>query len=248
LSEKQDVNKLIQDGLAALKKNKNAIALELFDLVLKLSPKNTMAMNNKGVALRKMGRIKEAIDCYNEALKYDPKLSMALLNKARALKVQQKFDLALFTYEDILEIQPEHPLALEESERVRNLLSRRAHLKLEGFEQEALNKEKELLEEQKEELLDFFEESKRSISDSVEKIAELFEMENHIEAEKHRTKISQAIVSFNDQIYNRILTISQEFSTIDFEEECRELIDNWQVFKENKLAELENMKLKTYSQ
>ena len=241
MSKQNEIEILMKDGLNALKKNKNQKALEIFEKVLSKDPENTMAQNNKGVALRKLNRLDEAIQCYNKALKTNPKLTIALLNKARALKVQQKFDLALFIYEDILEIEPEHPFALDESERVKNLLSRRAHIKSEGYEDEALGKEKELLQERRTELLDFFEESKKSIGDSVERIGELYELGSSNEAEEQRNKITEAIISFNDQIFDRILNISEEFVTLDFEEECRELIDNWQEFKESKLEELKNM-------
>ena len=242
MNKSKETEKIIQEGLIALKNNKNQKALELFTKVIQIDPKDTMAWNNKGVSLRKLGRIDEAIECYNEALKIDPNLTMALLNKARALKVQKKFDMALFTYEDILEIQPQHPLAIEESERVRNLLSRRAHYKSEGIEKDRKEKEElNNLEERKAELREFFEESQKSIGDSVERIVEMFSTGSDEEKLQNRDKILSAVISFNDQLQDRIERISGEFSTLDFEEECRESLDNWETFKEQKIEELKKL-------
>ena len=201
-----------------------------------------MAWNNKGVALRKLGKIEDAINCYNKALSIDSDLSRALLNKARALKMQKKFDLALFTYEDILELHPEHREATEESERVRNLLSRQVQLtQVEVTVNEKESEERKLFQERNEELMEFLEESRKSISDSVEKIEEIFTSGIKEEALEHRDRILNALISFNEQLLNRIRNINDEFVTLDFEEEMRELIDKWNAFKDAKIEELKNL-------
>ncbi len=237
-----NAEKLIQNGLDALSKNKNNKALELFSQALKLDPKNTIAWNNKGVALRKLGKTEEAINCYNKALSISPDSSQTLVNKARALKILKKFDLALFTYEDILELDPEHQEALEERERVRNLLARRAKMSSKGEDITQIeNKEKELLEERKKDLVDFLEESQISIGDSVQRIEEMFTHGIQEEALDQREKITRAIVSFNKQITDRIKAVTEEFSTLDFEKECQESLAIWHSFKDKKLEELQKM-------
>ena len=237
-----EVKKLIQDGLANLKKNQLDEALKKFNKALNEDPKNTMAWNNKGVVLRKQGKINEALECYNKALSFDPKLTRAMLNKARALKVQKKFDLALFTYEEILEIEIEHPIAIAESERVRILLSKRAQLKsIDKQTKEQEIEENAKLIDRKEELIEFLEESKTSISDNVEGITDMFTHGIKEEAIEQRDKIKQAIISFNDQMLNRIELIADEFITLDFEEECREMIDAWDDFKNTKIDELQKL-------
>jgi tetratricopeptide (TPR) repeat protein len=242
MAKSESIKKLLNKGLEALKKNKNEKAIEFFDQVITIDSDNTMAWNNKGVALRKLGKIEDALNCYNKALTIDPNLTRALLNKARALKMQKKFDLALFTYEDILELQPEHPIAEEESERVRNLLSRRAQkIQVEEISQKEIE-EKKIFQERKDELIEFLEESRRSIGDSVEKIEKIFTSGIREEALEHRDRIVNAIESFNEQLFNRIKNISDEFLTLDFEEEMRELIDNWDDFKDSKISELKEMK------
>lgn len=234
-----EVKKLIQDGLTNLKNNRLDEALKNFNQALNADPKSTMAWNNKGVVLRKQGKIEDALECYNKALSLDPELTRAMLNKARALKVQKKFDLALFSYEEILEIDPEHPIAIAESERVRILLSKRAQMKAEN--KQTKDKEFEeiaLLEDKKQELAEFLEESRTSIADNVEGITEMFTHGIKEEAIEQRDKIKQAIISFNDQILNRIELMADEFLTLDFEEECREMIDAWDNFKNIKIDEL----------
>ena len=201
-----------------------------------------MAWNNKGVALRKLGKIEDAINCYNKALSIDPDLSRALLNKARALKMQKKFDLALFTYEDILELHPEHREAIEESERVRNLLSRQVQLaQVEESVTQKESEERKLFNERKEELIEFLEESRKSINDSVEKIEEIFTSGIKEEALEHRDRILNALISFNEQLLDRIRHLNDEFVTLDFEEEIRELIDKWDAFKDAKIQELKSL-------
>ncbi|MHA1366920.1 MAG: tetratricopeptide repeat protein [Candidatus Heimdallarchaeota archaeon] len=237
-----EVKKLIQDGLANLKKNQLDEALKKFNKALNEDSKNTMAWNNKGVVLRKQGKIEEALECYNKALSFDPKLTRAMLNKARAFKVQKKFDLALFTYEEILEIEIEHPIAIAESERVRILLSKRAQMKsIDKQTKEQEIEENAKLIDRKEELIEFLEESKTSISDNVEGITDMFTHGIKEEAIEQRDKIKQAIISFNDQMLNRIELIADEFITLDFEEECREMIDAWDDFKNTKIDELQKL-------
>jgi len=242
MSKSENIKKLLEDGLEALRKNKNEKAIEYFDRVIAVESENTMAWNNKGVALRKLGKIEDAINCYNKALSIDPDLSRALLNKARALKMQKKFDLALFTYEDILELHPEHPVAAEESERVRNLLSRQVQLtQVEESITKKESEERKLFQERNEELIEFLEESRKSISDSVEKIEEIFTSGIKAEALEPRDRILKALISFNEQLLNRIRNINDEFVTLDFEEEIRELIDIWDAFKDAKIEELKSL-------
>ncbi|MBK5113370.1 MAG: tetratricopeptide repeat protein [Candidatus Heimdallarchaeota archaeon] len=236
-----NIKKLLENGLEALRKNKNEKAIEYFESVIAIDSDNTMAWNNKGVSLRKLGRLEDALNCYNKALSIDPDLTRALLNKARVLKMQKKFDIALFTYEDILELDPEHPIALEEGERVRNLLSRRAQQpQVEELSKQEIE-EKKIFQERNEELIEFLEESRKSIIDSVDKIEEIFTSGIKEEALEHRDRIVNALVSFNEQLLNRIKNISDEFITLDFEEEIRELIDNWDTFKDEKIKELKKL-------
>ena len=68
-----EITALIKKGTLLLDSAKYDEALECFDKVLSLEPKNTRAWNQKGVALRSLGRYDEAIECFNKALEIVPK-------------------------------------------------------------------------------------------------------------------------------------------------------------------------------
>jgi len=68
-----EIPALIEKGTLLLEDAKYDEALECFDKVLSLDPKNTHAWNQKGVALRSLGRYDEAIRCFNKALEIVPK-------------------------------------------------------------------------------------------------------------------------------------------------------------------------------
>ncbi|MEA2070323.1 MAG: tetratricopeptide repeat protein [Asgard group archaeon] len=240
--KKDEIRKLISEGLRNLQNNKSKQALELFNKALELDPKNSMLWNHKGVALRKLGEINEAITCYNKALKFDPESIRANLNKARALRSQKKYDLALFSYEDVLELDPDNLEAKEESKRVRDLLAKRAQLRAnEKSIDKQKDEEEEIFEERRQDLMAFLEKSRKRIDGSIQKIKEMFEHGIKEEAIENREKIKSALISFDEQLYKRIKLISNEFVVIDFEEECRDLLDKWEVFKDRKLQELEKL-------
>lgn len=241
MTQEKETRKLFEKGLEALNKNQYDKALQHFEKVISSDPNNTMAWNNKGVALRKLGRIEEALESYNKALSIDPELVQALLNKARALKVLKKYDLSLFAYEEALELSPEHNDARKEREKVRLLLSQRAKIESEAEQEEQREEELERAQKRKQDLVSFLEESRRSITDSVEKIEDLFNHGIKAEAEEHRQKIYNAIISFNNQLLDRVDRINDEFVLVDFEEECRSLLQKWSEFKETQLNRLKQL-------
>ncbi|MFW9924037.1 MAG: hypothetical protein ACFFDW_12195, partial [Candidatus Thorarchaeota archaeon] len=143
-------------------------------------------------------------------------------------------------FNKVIEIEPEHPLALDESEKVRNLLARSIQTK-NNTNDELVQEEKDLLNNRKSELTDFLNDSQNSIADSIEKILDLINQEATKEAVINRDKIIGAIKSFNDQLMERIESIAKDFTTIDFEEECRELLEKWEHFKEIELKRLQSI-------
>ena len=68
-----EIPALIEKGTRLLEDAKYDEALECFNKILSLDPKNTHAWNQKGVALRSLGRYDEAIECFNKALEIVPK-------------------------------------------------------------------------------------------------------------------------------------------------------------------------------
>ena len=149
MNKTNNIKKIMDNGLIALKNNKTDVALDCFSEVLELEPENKIAWTNKGIVLRKMGKLGESLECYNKALEIDPDFSNALMNKARTLKLQKKFDLALFTYEEILELYPDHAEALEESESVRSLLAKNVKVISETDKKKQIDNETMLLKQRK---------------------------------------------------------------------------------------------------
>ena len=58
-------------------------AIECFDEVIKLNPKNKNAWNNKGAILYELGDLKRALECFERTLKIDPILEEAQFNKEK---------------------------------------------------------------------------------------------------------------------------------------------------------------------
>ena len=60
-------------------------AIQYYDKALQIDPNDTVALNNKGVALSDLDRYDEAIQNYDKALQIDPNYTDALNNKGNAL-------------------------------------------------------------------------------------------------------------------------------------------------------------------
>ena len=60
-------------------------AIKCFNKLLKINPKNTLALNNKGIALAELNRFEEAIDYYDDVIRIDPKNELTWLKKGEAL-------------------------------------------------------------------------------------------------------------------------------------------------------------------
>ena len=93
---------LITKGIDKVKQQKLEEAIELFDRVLEINPKNTEAWNNRGVALFQLGKGEEAIKCYDRALQIDPNFLEPLRNKGFVLRTLEKFDSALECYDRLI--------------------------------------------------------------------------------------------------------------------------------------------------
>ena len=81
-AESQDnVDDLFKKGLEATFKHKYDEAIQYFDKVLEINPKNVDALNNKAAALIKLAKYDEAIQYLDKILEIDPKNAVALSNK-----------------------------------------------------------------------------------------------------------------------------------------------------------------------
>ena len=97
---------LVHKGIDRVKREQFDDALEFFDRVLEMNPKNADALNNKGVALYHMNRPMEALECYDLALSTDPENPEALRNKGFVLRSMQRFEEALEAYDLLIAVGP----------------------------------------------------------------------------------------------------------------------------------------------
>ena len=87
-------------------------AIEFYDLILKIEPKNISALIDKGVTLQILGRIKLSLRSFNKALELSPKNIDALINKGSALHLSEQYLDAIACYDEALEIDQKCPMAL----------------------------------------------------------------------------------------------------------------------------------------
>ena len=67
-------------GASGLKMGQYALALKHTNSALALSPSDTQALINKGIALHKLGKLKQAVNCYKHAIHINPLLATAYFN------------------------------------------------------------------------------------------------------------------------------------------------------------------------
>ena len=75
MSKIQDINLKETFNLAIQnhEENKNDIAQELYNQVLKVDPNHLGALNNLGVLFKKLNQIQKAKSCYEKVIQIDPK-------------------------------------------------------------------------------------------------------------------------------------------------------------------------------
>ena len=96
----------LYEGSLLLSKERYENALEAFDKVLGINPKNELALKGKGDALESLDRYDEALEAFNKALEIDPTDAYALSGKGIALVNLNRYEEALEAYNKALEIDP----------------------------------------------------------------------------------------------------------------------------------------------
>ena len=104
-------------------------AIECFEKVLELDPKNASAWNEMGYAYDELGDFRKGIECYDEGLEIDPYYTVLWFNKGYALDRLGEHSEALECLERALEIDPYYTDAL--------VIKSGVHIDLEEY-QEAL--------------------------------------------------------------------------------------------------------------
>jgi tetratricopeptide (TPR) repeat protein len=87
-------------------------AVECFDKVLEINPKDAEALNNKGSSLIKMNRYEEAVECFDEALTIDPHNFVTHYNKGIALGKLGRYEEAIRSYDETIKIVPDYAIAI----------------------------------------------------------------------------------------------------------------------------------------
>ena len=87
-------------------------AIEFYNLILKIDPKNISALIDRGVTLQIIGRIKLSIRSFDNALELSPKNLDALINKGSALHLDEKYLDAIDCYDQALKIDKKCSMAL----------------------------------------------------------------------------------------------------------------------------------------
>ena len=96
---------ILGKGQALLNLNKAEEALEHFEEVISLDPKNVEAWIKKGTALERLQRVDDAIVAYDQAIATDSSTATAYLFKAGVYNRQKKYAEALQCYEKALSVQ-----------------------------------------------------------------------------------------------------------------------------------------------
>jgi len=94
-----------------------------------IDPENTIAWNNKGIALAKSGKIDEAVICYDKALNIDPDDYVYLNNKGNALYKKGNIRDALKSYQMVFELNPESQIAIRGMEMCLGSLKKSGNIK-----------------------------------------------------------------------------------------------------------------------
>jgi tetratricopeptide (TPR) repeat protein len=96
---------LLGKGQALMHMDKVESAVECFDEVIALEPKNSEALVKKGTALEKLKRLEDAIKCYDQAIAANNSMTLAYLYKGGVFNQMEKFSEALECYEQALRSQ-----------------------------------------------------------------------------------------------------------------------------------------------
>ena len=77
--------RLFSKGNEHYQRREFELSILFYDMVLEKEPYNTMALNNRGMALQSLGRYKEAIEYDDKALEAEPENVSAISNKGSSL-------------------------------------------------------------------------------------------------------------------------------------------------------------------
>jgi tetratricopeptide (TPR) repeat protein len=100
---------LLAQGNRLFERQDFVAALESYEALLEMDPRNHDAISNRGSALWKLGRYSEAEQCYREAIAVKPSYAEAHSNLADVLRWKGDLDEAERHYRESLKIKPNAP-------------------------------------------------------------------------------------------------------------------------------------------
>ena len=104
LSAQPTVDPSLKEGNSLLAQKKYQDAINVFDKIIKSSPKNADAYYSRGVAYSNLGNTIEAISDYTRANFFNPQKVEALINRGSTFSGMQKYDDALNDFNSAIKI------------------------------------------------------------------------------------------------------------------------------------------------
>ncbi|HEY8111005.1 MAG TPA: tetratricopeptide repeat protein, partial [Candidatus Nitrosotenuis sp.] len=103
-----NLNSLVNKGIATSKLGNHKEAIALYDKVLEIDPNYFDALHCKGDSLTLLSKHDEALSCYEQTLEIDPNYFDGLYKKGLALLNLQNHKEAIFHFDKALSIEPNH--------------------------------------------------------------------------------------------------------------------------------------------
>jgi predicted O-linked N-acetylglucosamine transferase (SPINDLY family) len=107
-----DLNALMNYGMALRAADRAEEAILAFDRALAIQPDMAEGFYNRGVALSDVQRFEMAVESYDRALALQPEMVAARVNRSVALAAMRQFDDAIAGYDRALAMQPSNVMAL----------------------------------------------------------------------------------------------------------------------------------------
>ena len=106
-----ELNKILQQGIDALKECRFQEAERLYQKILQTQPTHPYANHNLGITLYTLGRLKEAEASYKEAIKFKPDYAEAYYNLGITLQKLHKLEEAEASYKKAITLKPDYAVA-----------------------------------------------------------------------------------------------------------------------------------------
>jgi len=111
VGEGQSADELYRSGVEALKNQKYALAVDLFQQAVKLEPKHKFAWNSLGRAYMGLGKWEEAVSAFQKQIEINPYDQWSYNNLGEAYLREAKYEQAAQQFQKQIELNPLDPYA-----------------------------------------------------------------------------------------------------------------------------------------